>query len=150
MSWDDGFGSWYNGAFRYLGAGSYTWTLTIPAKPTPNTYTVTYNANGGSVPPPPSTKTAGSTLWLHFWAPVRSGYTFLGWSTSASATTPTYKPGDYFTTDANTTLYAVWSEQKRPQLCINETALSSESAFEDMYIKVASASTALSDICFRT
>ena len=38
----------------------------------------------------------------------RSGYTFLGWSTSKSAQSATYKAGASYTPSANVTLYAVW------------------------------------------
>ena len=41
--------------------------------------------------------------------PRRSGYEFLGWSKSSTATTASYSPGGLFTpTSAITTLYAVW------------------------------------------
>ena len=42
--------------------------------------------------------------------PVREGYTFLGWATSAAADAAQYQPGDPFVTDEDTTLYAVWKE----------------------------------------
>ena len=40
--------------------------------------------------------------------PTRAGFTFLGWSTSATATTGTYNGGDSYTPTAATILYAVW------------------------------------------
>ena len=72
------------------------------------TYTVSYNANGGSGAPSAQTKTEGTALKLSTKVPTRSGYTFLGWAESSTATTPQYQPGDSFTKDAGTTLYAVW------------------------------------------
>ena len=42
--------------------------------------------------------------------PVRSGYTFLGWAATASATTAAYQPGELFVPSADTTLYAVWKQ----------------------------------------
>ncbi|MBQ7646407.1 MAG: hypothetical protein IJS94_03970, partial [Clostridia bacterium] len=36
--------------------------------------------------------------------------TFKGWATDKDATTAEYMPGDAFDIDANTTLYAVWSD----------------------------------------
>ncbi|MCL1885919.1 MAG: InlB B-repeat-containing protein, partial [Dehalococcoidia bacterium] len=39
---------------------------------------------------------------------ARTGYTFLGWSTSATATSATYTAGATFTINSNVTLYAVW------------------------------------------
>ncbi len=75
-----------------------------------NTYTVSYNANGGSGAPSSQTKTHGVSLTLSSTKPTRSGYTFLGWSTSSSATSATYSAGATFTANADTTLYAVWKK----------------------------------------
>ena len=72
------------------------------------TYTVTYNANGGSGAPQSQIKTAGTPLTLSNSKPAREGYTFLGWATNSSASGASYRPGDSFLIDANTTLYAVW------------------------------------------
>gem|GEM_PF-3090478 len=72
------------------------------------TYTIKYNANGGSGAPAQQTKTHGITLSLSSTTPTRSGYSFLGWSTSSTATSASYSKGSNFTTNANTTLYAVW------------------------------------------
>jgi len=76
--------------------------------PDPTTYTLTYDANGGTGAPANQTKTQGTALTLRSTQPTRSGYTFKGWATSATAATAQYQPGGQFTTDANTTLYAVW------------------------------------------
>ena len=73
-----------------------------------NTYTVTYNANGGTGAPSAQTKTYGKALTLSSTKPTRSKYNFLGWGTSASATTATYSAGGSYTTNASVTLYAVW------------------------------------------
>ena len=78
-------------------------------KNAPATYTVSYDANGGSGAPGSQTKTQDATLTLSSTKPTRSGYTFLGWATSASATSATYKPGGSYTANASVTLYAVWS-----------------------------------------
>lgn len=72
------------------------------------TYTVSYNANNGSGAPASQTKTYGQTLKLSTVKPTRAGYNFLGWATSSTATTATYQPGGSYTTNAGTTLYAVW------------------------------------------
>ena len=76
-----------------------------------NTYTVTYNANGGTGAPANQTKTYGVKLTLSSTVPTRDGYTFLGWATSASATSPVYQPGGSYTKNAKVTLYAVWEEE---------------------------------------
>ncbi len=72
------------------------------------TFTITYNANGGSGAPASQIKTSGKALTLSSTKPTRQGYTFLGWATSSGASSAQYNPGSSFTTDANTTLYAVW------------------------------------------
>lgn len=74
----------------------------------PVTYTISYNANGGTGAPSSQTKTHGQSMSLSNLEPVRSGHTFIGWANTSNATVATYKSGDEFKTDANTTLYAVW------------------------------------------
>ncbi len=75
-----------------------------------NVFKVSYNANGGSGAPSSQTKDYGTNITLSTVKPVRSGSIFRGWSTSSSATTATYQPGDSFSNEANTTLYAVWAK----------------------------------------
>lgn len=75
-------------------------------------YTVSYNANGGSGAPSAQTKTHGVALTLSSTVPTRTGYTFVGWSTSSSATSANYAPGASYTADANLALYAVWTLNK--------------------------------------
>lgn len=72
------------------------------------TYTISYDANGGSGAPSSQTKTYGVTLTLSSTIPTRTNYIFKGWSTFSVATTATYSAGGSFTSNANTTLYAVW------------------------------------------
>ena len=79
------------------------------APPAPTTYTVSYSANGGSGAPSSQTKTKDIALTLSGTKPTRSGYTFLGWATSAGATSASYQPGGSYTANASVTLYAVWS-----------------------------------------
>ena len=73
-------------------------------------YTVSYDANGGTGAPNSQTKVQGQTLTLSATRPTRPCHVFIGWATSATATTAQYQPGGSFTTNANTTLYAVWEE----------------------------------------
>ena len=75
---------------------------------TPTTYTVTYNANGGSGAPAAQTKTHDVALTLSATVPVREGYTFKGWATSASGAVQ-YQPGAKYTANTAATLYAVWT-----------------------------------------
>ena len=85
----------YSAVFNVVNAGT-------------TTYTVSYNANGGSGAPAAQTKTKGTALTLSSTKPTRTGYDFLGWSTSSAATSATYSAGASYTTDASVTLYAVW------------------------------------------
>lgn len=80
-------------------------TYTIPAL---DSYTVSYNANGGSGAPSSQTKWYGKTLTLSSTKPTRTGYTFLGWSTSSTATSATYAAGGSYTANSGAALYAVW------------------------------------------
>ena len=84
----------------------FTSSSTEPEEP--RTYTVTYNSNGGSVAPSSQTKIHGETLTLSSAKLTRSGYTFLGWSTSRSAKNASYQAGDSYTANEDITLYAVW------------------------------------------
>lgn len=74
-------------------------------------YTVKYNANGGSGAPSSQTKTHDKDLTLSSTKPTRTGYTFVGWATSSSATSATYSSGSIYSKNAAVTLYAVWRKQ---------------------------------------
>ena len=74
----------------------------------PNVYVISFNKNGGNSAPASQKKIHGKRLELTKFIPKRSGYDFLGWSKSKTATYASYKPGGYFQEDKNTTLYAVW------------------------------------------
>jgi len=88
---------------------SKTYTINLSASvPAWTSYKVTYNANGGTGAPGSQTKWKGQTLKLSTTKPTRTGYTFLGWAASSSATSATYAAGANYTTDAAATLYAVW------------------------------------------
>ena len=99
------------GAKAYNLSASYTANANATLYPywTINKYTVSYNANGGSGAPSAQTKTYNVALTLSNTTPTRTGYTFLGWSTSSTATTATYAAGGSYTTNASATLFAVWS-----------------------------------------
>ena len=98
----------------YTAGGSYTAnanaTLYAVWEKNPTQYTVSYNANGGSGAPASQTKSENVAITLSSTKPIRSGYTFLGWSTSSTATSPTYYPGSSYTANASVTLYAVWEK----------------------------------------
>lgn len=87
-----------------------------------NTRAVTYSANGGSnnLPVDTNAYTAGDTVTVLFnYIPTRYGYDFLGWSTSSTATTPTYTAAGLktFTMGSfDVTLYAVWGVSTTPSV----------------------------------
>lgn len=96
----------------YTAGGSYTdnsdVTLYAVWQYNPETYTIRYDANGGSNAPASQTKTYDVPLTIASAKPTRTGYAFLGWATSRTATVPEYAPGDSYTDEASATLYAVW------------------------------------------
>ena len=71
-------------------------------------YSISYDANGGSGAPSSQSVFATYSYTLSSTRPTRTGYTFLGWSTSSTATTATYQPGASVTISGNLPLYAVW------------------------------------------
>ena len=88
-----------------------TGAVTYYAQWTPNTYTVNYNANGGTSGSITSqSRTYGVDMAISSSAtPTRTGFNFLGWADSASATSPQYTSMYPASTSTSTvTLYAVW------------------------------------------
>lgn len=82
------------------------------------TYTLKYNANGGSGAPPTQSATTdrqSHTFTIASSEPSRTGYRFLGWSTSSSAGSAAYSPGGsitlYYAETNSITLYAVWKKR---------------------------------------
>jgi len=76
------------------------------------TYTLNYNANGGSGAPGTQTQTNNKSFTISSTKPTRAGFTFLGWSTSSTAASPSYYAGGTINVNGtSTTLYAVWEKQ---------------------------------------
>lgn len=118
----------FTGTYSISGNGSATKTITVTFKnfnsdngdsatkpvtfsvsvPAWTSYTVKYNANGGSGAPSSQTKWKDQTLKLSTTKPTRTGYSFLGWATSSTATSATYSAGGNYTANSGATLYAVW------------------------------------------
>ncbi len=71
-------------------------------------YRITYNANGGTGAPSPTVKHQGQSAAVSTQKPVRSSFTFIGWSAKPSADKAEYLPGDLYSKNADLTLYAVW------------------------------------------
>lgn len=74
---------------------------------TKKVFIVTYDANGGSDAPAPQIKTEEVVIKLSTKEPVRSGYIFTGWSTTADGNV-TYSGGDEYAADSDIVLYAKW------------------------------------------
>lgn len=94
---------------EYGGGNSYTASVnfTIPAR---DRYSISYNANGGTGAPSTQYYYYGYDTTLSNTIPKRTGYTFLGWSLSSTAESPSYSAGQAWggTNADNYTLYAVW------------------------------------------
>jgi uncharacterized repeat protein (TIGR02543 family) len=108
------FGGWSNGVTTFASGASYTPTSGITLNPVwnANTYTITFNSNvatSGNVPANQTWTTGTSALTLsgNTGSPVlaKSGYTFGGWATTSSSTTPVTT----YSTLANQTFYAIWT-----------------------------------------
>lgn len=88
--------------FNKWAEGSATGTkYSAGASYTPSSNTTMY-ATWTSSTTSSSSWTCSSTI------PTRTGYTFLGWSTSSTATSPDYIAGQNYTITSGKTLYAVW------------------------------------------
>ena len=72
-------------------------------------YTIEFNDNGGSGGPGMIRKGHGERITLPTTEPTRTGYTFLGWSTSDNADSAQYTAGGTYVGNGNVTLYAVWA-----------------------------------------
>lgn len=83
---------------------SATLKYSVPAL---QSFTVSYDANGGAGAPGVQTKYFNQALQLSNEIPVKTGYTFQGWATSASGSV-SYKAGANYTTNAAVKFYAVW------------------------------------------
>lgn len=78
-------------------------------------YTITYNANGGSGTMSTQYFLHGHSQALNSNAYTRTGYSFLGWSTSSTATTATYTNSQAVTSvtsGSSATLYAIWQSNE--------------------------------------
>lgn len=97
-------GTTYYYAVRYFNS-STTGTIATHFGPV---YTIQYDSKGGTSTPSNQSKDWGTTIQITSDEILKTGYEFKGWSTSSAATTVNYAPGANFTSNANSTLYAVW------------------------------------------
>lgn len=100
-----------SGSIKYQPGGSYTSNsaVTLYAKWEKVSYDITFNKNTtDTVNNFPSNVTDRTSNYSFNTTPTRSKYIFVGWGTSATSTSPTYKVGDTYTKKTNITLYAIW------------------------------------------
>lgn len=120
----------------YSSGANYTnnAAITLYAYWKPHRYEVRYNANGGTGTMSNSSHTYDTAKALTANTFTRTGYTFLGWSTSASATTATYtdKQSVKNLTASNggtVTLYAVWKQNPVTVSSISIVSLPSKTTY---------------------
>lgn len=87
------------------------------------TWSITYNANGGTNAPEKQTANVGQSIIITQDKPIRSGYTFLGWSTWNESPEPEamFTPGYSYKSDYDLTLYAVWKEKGKPKFTFSKS-----------------------------
>jgi uncharacterized repeat protein (TIGR02543 family) len=114
---------------------AYRWP--IRASVVPTSYTVTYNGNINTSGNPPTDNSSpyapGSfvTVLGNSGSLAKVGFIFAGWNTAANGLGISYSPGNTFTINANTTLYARWTPAP---LLSPPTALSAVAGNNQAYI----------------
>ncbi len=98
-------------SFSVGGSFNLNATTTLYAQWAERSYNITYDANGGTGAPASQSKKHFSqeSITLSTVRPTRVGYTFASWNTKKNATGTSYTPGATYNTNADVTLYAVWS-----------------------------------------
>ena len=99
------------------------------------TWSIIYNANGGYNTPAKQTANVGQSITITYSKPTRNGYTFLGWSTWSGATEPesAFTPGYSYTSDSDTTLYAVWRQNQTTQYSLSFDLQGGTGTFNTLY-----------------
>lgn len=98
-------------ALWIYGTCYYTVTVTDTSQ---QDITLTYDGNGSGVTNVPAQQKQNveqgdsATFTISSTIPVRSGFDFLGWADSATATAAEYHGGNSLTTNTSKTIYAVW------------------------------------------
>ncbi len=89
-------------------------SVTLYVNWNPNTYTINFDANGGTGMMNNMTCNYGGSCTLSENTFTKTGYNFIGWGTTSSTNTVTYKDEATFTYDqaSDMTLYAVWDGQE--------------------------------------
>ena len=116
----------------------YGGTSVYMSTDTEYTHTLHYNANGGSGAPSSQSSdwstSSSTTFTISTVIPNRNGYKFIGWSTSSTATSATYSPGDsiILRNGVDQTLYAIWEEKSLLKIKVDNTWVESQM----IYVKV--------------
>jgi uncharacterized repeat protein (TIGR02543 family) len=127
----DGNGTLYTaGLTTYSPAGN----LILYAKWTGNPYTITYNGNGSSSGTTASKSiTGGTPAAMTANGFLRTGYNFLGWAETNTATSSQYANGSTQTFFGNITLYAIWKPDVYTITYSANTALGAASKSSETY-----------------
>ena len=72
-------------------------------------YTVTYHSNNGAGSTATQSKTWGYAVNLYSCGWTKAGHTFVRWNTAADGSGSDYAAGQSYSSNANLTLYAIWS-----------------------------------------
>lgn len=72
-------------------------------------YTITYNSNNGAGSTATQSKTWGYAVNLYSCGWTKAGHTFVKWNTAADGSGSNYSEGQSYSSNANLTLYAIWS-----------------------------------------
>lgn len=112
----------------------FVFTFKVSALTCVDGYEVTYNANKGKMK---ISKDCVSDKLTSI-KPTRSGYAFLGWSESKTASVPEYKQGDKIELTDKVTLYAVWSKGIKLTFNANGGKLSKKSKTVYRYLNYGS------------
>ncbi len=117
-----------NGKAQYDAGDKYTAdsAATLYAVWEATKYVIEYDANGGTSAPKSQLKTHDVSLKLSTSKPKMDGYDFVGWSFWSWADEADYEPGDSFTLNEDTVLFAVWKEKEIPvkKVTLSATKLS--------------------------
>ncbi|MDD6094466.1 MAG: InlB B-repeat-containing protein, partial [Clostridia bacterium] len=90
-------------AENYMGDGLGSYTVL-------SANTLKFDLNGGTGSFLNQIKLTDIPLAITSAVPEKDGFTFLGWSTSKTASEPEYLSGGTYTANSSATLYAVWQE----------------------------------------
>lgn len=103
------YSTWDSTKWNSMGTGNNGLpTLKIPTEISSST-TATFNSNYGTPSTTSTTVAEGKAVIMPSYAFTRTGYTIIGWSTTAGATTVEYDTNECVKLDTPKTFYAVWA-----------------------------------------